>query len=286
MIERFTKLPSALEKQSRLLRLGDHRAPALLAHPGWDRPAPVVLWMHGRTAQKTLDPGRYLRWIRAGIAACAVDLPGHGERFDEAMQAPDHTLFVVEQMVREIDSIIEALGDGSFRGAFDLDRVAIGGMSAGGMAALRRACDPHRFRAIAVESTVGDFSVMPYVRSFPHDLIERLDPIRHLDRWRCVPLLALHSEKDEWAPVEGMRRFTENVRERCDAAPQRGDGAEPGNRDDAGPRSQGAPARSTVNFVTWRETGAPNEHAGFGRVANDAKNLQNEFFMRWLIDEV
>jgi len=34
--------------------------------------------MHGRTANKELDPGRYLRLIRAGIAVCAIDLPGHG----------------------------------------------------------------------------------------------------------------------------------------------------------------------------------------------------------------
>lgn len=37
-----------------------------------------------------------------------------------------------------------------------------------------------------------------------------------------------------------------------------------------------------VETTTWAETGAPQEHAGFGRFSNDAKNLQTEFFTRHL----
>jgi hypothetical protein len=36
-------------------------------------------------------------------------------------------------------------------------------------------------------------------------------------------------------------------------------------------------------LVTWPSTGAPHEHLGFGRVANDAKNLQTAFFKRHLL---
>ncbi|MCH8858659.1 MAG: hypothetical protein IID54_03665, partial [Proteobacteria bacterium] len=91
--------------------------PALLAHPdeGWNDPTapaptarPVVIWMHGRSVNKELDPGHYLRWLRAargGIATCALDLPGHGERFIEAFQGPAHTLEVVRQAASEIDLI-------------------------------------------------------------------------------------------------------------------------------------------------------------------------------------
>ncbi len=281
MIERFAQLPSALRSASRTVRLGDAGVPALLAHPDWRTPAPVVVWMHGRTVDKTLDPGRYLRWIRSGIAACALDLPGHGERFEEGMHSPRRTLHVVDQMIGEIDGVVAALGAAEFGGVFDLDRMGIGGMSAGGMATLRRCCDAHPFRAIAVESTVGDFSVMPYREYYDDMLIARLDPIRNLSEWRCAPILALHSKRDEWAPVEGMRRFMGAVEGRCAGA---GDGASA-----EGARA-GRPCRSycevsedeIVRFVTWEETGAPNEHAGFGRVANDAKNIQLEFYKKWL----
>lgn len=257
MSKRLASLPSSLLQQTRFEQLSSARVPALLAHPDWRSPAPAVLWMHGRTVNKELDPGRYLRWIRAGIAACAVDLPGHGERADPSMQRPDATLHVVAQMIEEIDAIVDALREPPYAGLFDLSRIAIGGMSAGGMAALRRLCDPHPFACAAVESTAGDFSKMGYERIFPPDLVARLNPMRHLGAWRAVPLLALHSEADEWVPVEAIRSFTDALRARSpDAA---------------------------VQLVTWPTTGAPYEHAGFGRVAADAKNAQTSFLTERLL---
>ena len=82
----FDQLPSSVLALARRVRLPGN-VPALLVHPHLDRtsgtvtrPAPVLVWMHGRTVAKELDPGRYLRLARAGIASCALDLPGHGER--------------------------------------------------------------------------------------------------------------------------------------------------------------------------------------------------------------
>ena len=109
MIPRFAQFPAALASRTQTSRLGPMRTPVLLAHPDWERPAPVVFWMHGRTVNKELDPGRYLRWLRAGIATCSVDLPGHGERIDPAMQTPRRTLEVLAQMRAEIDGVVAAL---------------------------------------------------------------------------------------------------------------------------------------------------------------------------------
>jgi hypothetical protein len=33
---------------------------------------------------------------------------------------------------------------------------------------------------------------------------------------------------------------------------------------------------------TWERTGAPNEHAGFGKVAAEAKEIQVKWLERWL----
>ncbi|RMD65955.1 MAG: hypothetical protein D6824_01705, partial [Planctomycetota bacterium] len=110
MLPRFTDHPQALKEKTRRLRLGPHDVPALLAHPNWRTPAPVVVWMHGRTVSKEIDPGRYLRWIRAGLGVCALDLPGHGERFDRALQGPEATLYVVRQMLDELDDVVQSLG--------------------------------------------------------------------------------------------------------------------------------------------------------------------------------
>jgi alpha-beta hydrolase superfamily lysophospholipase len=272
VIERFAQFPRALASRARVERWGD--VPVLLAHPDWDSDAPTVIWLHGRTVNKELDPGRYLRWIRAGIAACAVDLPGHGQRAVLAMQQPENTPRVLEQAAAEIDGIIAGLGRHEWGGVFDLSRLALGGMSAGGMVTLRRLCDPHPFVCAAVESTTGwlaglydpDLWHAPAgVARWPvrHDpaLVRRIDPMAHIEGFAPMPVLALHSEADEVVPLECQRRFLEALRTRA-----RAQGADP----------------DVIELVTWATTSAPQEHSGFGRVANEAKNRQVEFFVKHL----
>lgn len=265
MIDRFARFPASLQPLTRSVRLPSRlgeEIPALLIHPDWTTPAPVAIWLHGRTANKELDAGRYQRWLRAGIAACSIDLPGHGERSDPLKQEAGYTLRMVRQAVGEIDSVVEALADPAWGDVFDLDRLAIGGMSAGGIVALRRLCDAHPFRCAAVEGTTGSLGRMPmYAERHGVELLDAMNPINHLDTWRPIPLLALHSEADAWVPVEGIREFTGELRRRYQAA-----GADPG----------------LVQLTTWPQTGAPHEHLGFGRVSNDAKNTQTEFLRNHL----
>lgn len=270
MIERFAQFPRALAAKARSARLASG-IPALLAHPDWGRPAPTVVWLHGRTVSKELDSGRYLRWIRAGIAACAIDLPGHGERLDEEFHSPRRTLDLIEQGVDEIDHVVEALADPQWNGVFDLDRLAIGGMSAGGMVTLRRLCDDHPFQCAAVEATTGAFECL-YGREdgagrggiHPPERVARLDPMRRLGGWRPIPLLALHTEADRVVPIQCAREFLHALRGRY--------------------RAMGEP-EDLIELRTWPETGAPDEHAGFGRYGSDAKNLQVEFLVRHLRPE-
>ncbi len=267
MIERFARFPAYLAERSRSATLAGN-IPALLAHPDWERPAPTVLWLHGRTVNKELDPGRYLRWIRAGIAACAIDLPGHGERADAAMQRPERSLDVLALALPEIDRVVGALAGAEWHGAFDTTRLGIGGMSLGGMVTLRRLCDPHPFRCASVEATTGSLAALyhpdaarPRPVKHPPERIAPLDPLRNLGAWRPIPLLWLHSETDQIVPIAGMRGFMAALRERYAVA-----GADP----------------AMVEDLTWPETGAPQEHSGFGRQSNDAKNAQTEFFRRHL----
>ncbi|MBC7834784.1 MAG: alpha/beta fold hydrolase [Phycisphaerales bacterium] len=261
-------LPFDLARRTRTMTLGNG-VPALLAHPDWETPAPFLLWIHGRTVEKELDAGRYLRLVRAGIGAVAIDLPGHGQRPGDRLHDPKHTLDVLAQIVSEIDSVLESLADPAVAGGvFDLDRAAIGGMSAGGMAALRRLCDPHPFVCAAVESTTGDLRSLyagapgrPWPAQHPAEKIAALDPMQHLDGTRPIPLLVLHSEADEVIPAATMRGFMHALQARYEAK-----GASP----------------DLIKMVTWPTTGAPSEHAGFGRHGNDAKNLQVAFLREHL----
>jgi dienelactone hydrolase len=224
-----------------------------------------VLWLHGRTVSKELDPGRYLRWIRAGIAACAMDLPGHGERLDPAWHDPSRTLDLIAAAVPEIDAVLAALAQPPHSPLFDTATAAIGGMSAGGIVALRRLADPHHFRAAAVEATIPDLAAVyhagPAGRPAEPARIAALNPLRHVERWRPIPLLVLHTEADRVAPIAGVHRFARALRDHYQAA-----GADP----------------ALISLMTWPTTGAPDEHSGFGRFGNEAKNAQVDFLARAL----
>jgi len=254
-IDRYGPLPSALAKRTRWERLVDGRVPAMIVSPAGSThaPAPVVLWMHGRTVQKEIDPGRFLRWMRAGIGACAVDLPGHGERFDPELQRADRTFDVVLGMIDEIDAIVDAL---AAMNIFDMSRIGIGGMSAGGMATLARLCGDHPFTCCSVEATTGAWSFQRTRRMFRErgdDEIERHDPLENLEGWRELPFQAFHTRIDEWVAFEGQSRFVTELQRRYDDP-------------------------SLIEFIVYDETGAPFEHAGFGRHAASAKDAQRAFF--------
>lgn len=269
------RLARALDEQTRRETLAGG-IPALIAHPGWEGAAPLVLWMHGRTSRKEIDSGRYLRLIRAGIAVCAIDLPGHGDRFEAHLQEPQGTAELLELAQPDVDRVMEALLEGPHASMFNAERLGIGGISAGGMVTLRRLCEPHGFSCAAVEATTGWLEGLYFPDQFPgkasaqrwpvehsRDAVRAIDPMAHLDSFEPLPLLAMHSEKDELVPFELQQSFTDALR--------------------AHYRQRGADA-GMVELVSWPETGAPMEHLGFGRHAHEAKNVQIEFFRRHLLD--
>jgi alpha-beta hydrolase superfamily lysophospholipase len=269
--ERFRQLPRALLERSRRATLAG--VPALIAHPDWKTPCPTMVWMHGRTVSKELDPGRYLRWIRSGIAAVALDLPGHGERLDPAFQDRRTTLAMVRQMAGEIDGVVDALAGAEFGDVFDFERMGVGGMSAGGMATLLRLCEPHDFIAAAVEGTTGWLSGLFFPESSgmsgtspwsvvqDRALVTQLDPMSRVDAMAPLPMLFLHARTDRTVPYERLVPYVDALRASFSRR---------GSRD------------ALVELKTWENTGAPEEHAGFGVFGNDAKNAQAEFLARAL----
>ena len=250
-------MPKSLRAHARWERLG--QVPALLVHPDAPgeppRPRPFLLWMHGRTAFKEMDNGRYLRLLRAGIASVAIDLPGHGERAEPALHEGGASMRVIERALREMGGVLSALAQ---MPGFDLGRAAIGGMSLGGMVALASLCRPHGWKAAVVEATTGDWSHLTGAAHEPA-LADAMEPARHLDRWQPVPLLALHAELDEWIHLDWQRTFMERVR--------------------------GVNGDAPVELVRYPRTGAPHEHIGFGTFGAQAKDAGTAFLVRHLAPE-
>lgn len=250
-------MPKSLRAHARWTRLAG--VPALLVHPDAPgtppRPRPFLLWMHGRTAFKEMDNGRYLRLLRAGLGSVAIDLPGHGERADGSLQESERSMRVIKAALRELPAVRDAI---AAEPGFDVARAAIGGMSLGGMVTLASLCRPHGWKAAVVEASTGDWS---HLAGAAHDpaLADAMEPARHLDRWQPVPLLALHAELDEWIHVAWQRTFLERVRQV--------NGGEP------------------VELVTYPRTGAPHEHVGFGTFGPQAKDAGTAFLVRHLAPE-
>jgi pimeloyl-ACP methyl ester carboxylesterase len=222
-----------------------------------DQPKPFLFWIHGRTADKELDPGRYLRYVRRGINICAVDLPGHGERFVASLQEPEAAYEVVKQMSEEVDGVLESLAtiDG-----FDLQRAAIGGMSAGGLASILRLVHPHPFKAAVLEATMGQWRLSRHHKIFSHlsDVeFAASNPADQLDHWREIPIVSFHSRHDEWMPYAAQEEFIARLKQRYQA-PEK------------------------IEFVTFEHTGSPKEHLGFGRESAFVKDVQVEFLARAL----
>lgn len=257
MVDLRGSFPHSLRRHSRWMRLAG--APCVVMHPDHEdgsaallRDRPWVLWFHGRTVQKELDPGRYLRWLRAGIACVAVDLPGHGERADPALQDASAILRAIGQAVDEIDGVV---AETIALGGFAPERIGIGGMSAGGMVSMVRLCRPHPFSGALLESTTGDWSDRFVGVAWCEARARELDPSRHLEQWREIPVLAIHAERDEWVPIASQRRFLAALRQRA-IHPDR------------------------IELLSFEETGAPFEHAGFGRMGAAAKDAGTAFWER------
>ena len=257
MNSRFESLPMRLRTVSLEALIGE--VPCLLVR-GSSEPRPFLLWMHGRTADKELDSGRYLRYVRRGINVCAVDLPGHGARFDENLQDARRSIEVVLQMVSEIDCVLEGLGE---LGGFDLRNAAIGGMSAGGMATIQRLLKPHDFNVAILEATAGNLESMrdlPLCDGLSSEEFHKLNPMEHLTQWRDIPVMAFHSRHDQWIPYSGQQEFMQSLKDKNEHPEQ-------------------------VELVSFDHTGAPYEHVGFGRESAFVKELQVEFVEKYLCIE-
>ena len=113
------------------------------------------------------------------------------------------------------------------------------------------------YTAAIFEASSGNWKAQHQRQFFDHEATARLDPLTHLDSWRDIPVLAVHSRRDEWVRHEGQATFLDALRARA---------ADP----------------AIIESLDFDETGAPHEHLGFGRRANEARTREIDFLSRRL----
>jgi dienelactone hydrolase len=256
MNTRFDSLPSRLKEVSTEVELAG--VPCLLVRKD-EKPRPFLFWMHGRTVDKELDSGRYLRSVRRGINVCAVDLPDHGQRFNKRQQHKENILDSAKRMSSEIDPVLDELGR---IGGFDLDRAGIGGISAGGLITVYHLLKPHNFKAVVLEASGGAWQHLHTSDLLSHlsnDQLEQINPMNHLEDWRDVPVIAFHSKHDARVPFATSSDFIDAIKEQ-------------------------SPNPQNIELVSFEYTGAPEEHVGFGRESAFVKEVQVDFLARHLAE--
>ena len=150
------QLPSAVRERAILTTLGP--APALVVLPE-SASAPPSPALAARSASQQRDrPGRALRLFARRDRFIGVDLPGHGER---AVTRTKRSKARCRPSGNEPRTGRRAC---SHRRDLRVDpeQIAIGGMSAGGMAAAHRLVTPHPYRAMLMEASTGNWAAQAH----------------------------------------------------------------------------------------------------------------------------
>jgi pimeloyl-ACP methyl ester carboxylesterase len=179
---------------------------------GVTRP-PLVVLLPGAdsTKEELFDLAQHI--LRRGVAVAAFDGPGQGLVSLEMKMRPDYELAVVAML-------------DSLAGRPDLDggRIAVGGISYGGLFALRAAAIDARVRAVVSISSwytpAGRFATMEpltrdgqyqYLGEDPAALMESVTLDGVLDQV-SVPLLQVYGELDAMSPPSNAERIAAEVK--------------------------------------------------------------------------
>lgn len=151
----------------------------------------VLLLLHGLGGAKEDLLEDMERLARAGFLVVAIDAPGHGARFSQALmdrlddprEQDEAFLETVKATARDVSNAVDALSD---RGWLPAGRAGVVGFSLGGFAALAaRVADPR-------------FDVVVSISGSPAwDLDEEHSPLAHPERFYPAAVLLLNGELDE-----------------------------------------------------------------------------------------
>jgi 2,6-dihydroxypseudooxynicotine hydrolase len=187
--------------------------PGYVRKPAGARRPPLVILVPGgdSTKEELYDFGEHM--VRRGLAVLAFDGPGQGLVSTRLKMRPDF-----EVPIRAVTDYALARGD------FDEKRVAIGGISYGGLFACRAAAFDERLRAVFSVSSwytpAGRFPGMDplsqtglrqYMGDDPQKVQDAITMAGAAERIR-VPLLQIYGGLDKASPPEHAHRVAREVK--------------------------------------------------------------------------
>ncbi|HEX3490598.1 MAG TPA: alpha/beta fold hydrolase [Streptosporangiaceae bacterium] len=206
----WRKAAPLLDPPMRILEVpfGELTLPGYLRIPsGVTRPPVVIMFPGGDSVKEELyNLGDYI--VARGLAFAAFDGPGQGMVSFEAPLRPDYELV--------IRAVIDSL---AARDDLDIGRLAVGGISYGGLFAIRAAAIDDRIGAVASISSwytpAGRFERMPpllktgqyqHLGPDPAAMMESITLAGVAGR-ATVPLLQVYGGLDTSSPPESARRI-------------------------------------------------------------------------------
>ena len=214
----------------------DEPVPATIYRPRTGGKRPVVFVLHGFGCSKEESAPRLPGLARAGFVAVALDGFLHGRRREPGVFAREladladpYAIWVhqtcVSRTAGDVSRIIDHLGD---LPQADPSRVGATGVSMGGCSTLVLACREPRLSAAVSLIGAADFwwdvtKIAPgpeqdafRKRLSPrlHQLVNSLDPTRHMAGIRPKPVLLLNGGKDHWIDPRSVEQFARRLRER------------------------------------------------------------------------
>lgn len=208
----------------------DEAVPGLALRPTAGGPFPLAIVLHGFRGSKEGMEGWCRDLAARGVFALAIDAHLHGERSVAGVFHGDRIAFLGEEYtiwvhqtsiahtVKDVPFVLDALAR---RPEVDATRVAAGGVSMGGAAAMVLAWREPRVRVVA--NIIGSVDFWWDVTKLPpgpkqqerkatygpriHELVASLDPMARVDRIPPKAVLLLNGGRDEFIDIESVRRF-------------------------------------------------------------------------------
>jgi 2,6-dihydroxypseudooxynicotine hydrolase len=192
------------------------RLPGYLRKPAGVTRAPVAIFCPGgdSTKEELYDLGQHV--VERGMAFLAFDGPGQGLVSTRLKMRPDY-----EVVIRAVVDHVSARKD------VDASRVAVGGISYGGLFACRAAAFDERVRAAVSVSAwytpaglyshmppLGQIAIKQYFGPNPPEVQDRITMAGAAERMR-VPLLQVYGGMDKASPPEQAYRVEKEVKGPC-----------------------------------------------------------------------